>query len=452
MSIAEKAAQLRSLVRLISDSAEAVIAEWETEGDTPHDVSLVPRLPSKELFEARRVFIGACGMGMDLVHDPFVRMTEVAASFYNSQALRIAAETRIADALKDANPQKGVSVQEISRQVGIAPEGLSKILRTLSSLHIFAEVEENFYCNTNTSRHLVNNEPLRCWLMVHCMETFTAAGKLPQVLYNTVGKPSTGLRSAFQTAYDYTGSVWEWIEESIVQPDGTVGPRPELDIWLTGMWKFGLEHVQAPAVCLDFPWEAVGSKTVVDVGAGVGGMSFELATRYPKLQFVVQDRPVILEKAKEFWTSSLPDAGVKNRVRFHPQNFFEEQSVKGADIYILRHIMHDWADDECVTILKSLREAMGPESLILVADNVMQTTAGSPHLKPAPAPLPANYGFAHTFANMHDLLMFSMFNGGERTVGGFESLAVRAGLKVTRVWECRGFTSLTEMKRDDHVA
>lgn len=63
-------------------------------------------------------------MGMDLVHDPFVRMTEVAASFYNSQALRIAAEIRIADALKDANPQKGVSVQEISRQVGIAPEGL----------------------------------------------------------------------------------------------------------------------------------------------------------------------------------------------------------------------------------------------------------------------------------------------------------------------------------------
>lgn len=105
------------------------------------------------------------------------------------------------------------------------------------------------------------------------METFTAAGKLPQVLLNTVDKPSTGIRSAFQTAYDYTGSVWEWIEETIVRPDGTVGPRPELDIWLTGMWKFGLEHVQAPAVCTryeDFPWEAVGSKTVVDVGAGVG--------------------------------------------------------------------------------------------------------------------------------------------------------------------------------------
>lgn len=120
MPIAEKAAQLRSLVR--------------------HDVSSVPRLPSKELFEARRVFIGACGMGMDLVHDPFVRMTEVAASFYNSQALRIAAEIRIADALF-----------------------VAKILRTLSSLHIFAEVEENFYSNTNTSQHLVNNEPLRCW-------------------------------------------------------------------------------------------------------------------------------------------------------------------------------------------------------------------------------------------------------------------------------------------------
>lgn len=452
MSVAEKAAQLRALVRMISDSAEAVIQEWEAEGRTPHDVTSVPRLPSRELFEARRLFIGACGMGVDLVHDPFTRMTELATSFFNSVSLRIAADTRIADVLRDADREKGISIQEISRQVRIAPEDLSRVLRTLTSLHIFKEVKDDFYANTDTSRLLVDNEPLRCWLLSQSTEVFTASNKLPDILYGSLDKPSSERKSGFQTAYGNTGSFWEWIEETVVRSDGTLGPRPELDIWLNGMWKFGLEHVQAPAVCFDFPWEAVGSKTIVDVGAGVGGMSFELATRYPKLQFIVEDRPVILQQAEAFWSSSLPDAVQNNRVRFVPHDFFSEQPIKGADMYILRHIMHDWADDECVTILKSLRGAMASESLVLIADNVMQTTAGSPHLKAAPPPLPANYGLAHSFANLHDLFMFVMFKGGERTAGEFAALAARAGLKLTRVWECRGLTSLTELRRDDYVA
>lgn len=183
MSVAEKAAQLRALVRMISDSAEAVIQEWEAEGRTPHDVTSVPRLPSRELFEARRLFIGACGMGVDLVHDPFTRMTELATSFFNSVSLRIAADTRIADVLRDADREKGISIQEISRQVRIAPEDLctckfadrdrppdvidfiARVLRTLTSLHIFKEVKDDFYANTDTSRLLVDNEPLRCWLL-----------------------------------------------------------------------------------------------------------------------------------------------------------------------------------------------------------------------------------------------------------------------------------------------
>lgn len=68
-------------------------------------------------------------------------------------------------------------------------------------------------------------------------------------------------------------------------------------------------------------------------------MSFELATRYPKLQFIVEDRPVILQQAEVFWSSSLPDAVQNNRVRFVPHDFFSEQPIKGADMYILRHIM-----------------------------------------------------------------------------------------------------------------
>jgi len=130
-------------------------------------------------------------------------------------------------------------------------------------------------------------------------------------------------------------------------------------------------------------------------------------------------------------------------------NFFEEQPIQRADVYVMRHILHDWADDECVKILTHIRKAMGPNSILLNIDNVMQSTAGSRFLKAAPAPLPPNYGCAHSHANHHDLYMYCMFNGAERTIGQFDALAARAGLKIAKVWECRSLSSITEMRVAD---
>jgi len=338
-----------------------------------------------------------------------------------------------------------LSVLKLTRRV-------ARILRCLCTIHIFEEIKDNHYVNSPTSQYLVRNEPLTCWLLLHTMEVYTASDHLPSVLFGSnQATPGSQPKSAFQVAYGLEEDFWQWLEQPVQQLDGTVTARPERDIWIQGMWRFGLEYVQAPAVCDDFPWDTLGPSTVVDVGAGVGGMSLELAQRYSDLRFVVEDRPAILQQAETTWLSSSPDVMQAGRVSFVPHNFFEEQPVKGADVYILRHILHDWADEECVTILTHLRRAMGANSRVLVADNVMHTTAERRHLKAAPPPLPANYGTAHSFANMHDLFMFTMFNGGERTAGEFAALAERAGLKVTRIWECRGLTSITEMRRQDYA-
>ncbi|PCH43626.1 S-adenosyl-L-methionine-dependent methyltransferase [Wolfiporia cocos MD-104 SS10] len=453
MPASEKAQQLRALVRLISDAAEDIIKEWEVEDSAPPTSKDAPRLPSWELYNARRTFIGACGMGVDLVHDPQTRLTEVAASYMNSQALRVAAETRIADILDGVDPSEGLSIQKISQRVGIQDKDLTRVLRSLCTLHIFNEVKEDHYANNATSRYLVKNEHLRCWLLVHSAEAFSATEKLPAALYDSLQRSGNSLRkSAFQIAYGIDADFWHWLEEMVERPDGTLGPRPEREVWRTGMWGFGLQHIQAPAVCDDYPWNELGPCTVVDIGAGIGGMSLELAKRYPQLRFVVEDTAPVLLHAKAVWERELPDVIATGRVQLMAHNFFEAQPVKGADIYVLRHIFHDWDDSECVAILTHLRAAMEPSSLVLIADNVMHSTAGTPHLKAAPPPLPPNYGQAHTFANIHDLLMFVMFMGGERTAEQLDVLAAQAGLKVTKVWECRGLTSITELRRDDYTA
>ena len=92
---------------------------------------------------------------------------------------------------------------------------------------------------------------------------------------------------------------------------------------------------------------------------------------------------------------------------------------------------------------------MGPNSRILISDQVMNTTCGTEALASAPAPLPANYGYGHRFQNLRDLNMMCLFNGRERTADEFKSLAERSGLKVAKIWEVRGMVSITEMRLAD---
>lgn len=199
-------------------------------------------------------------------------------------------------------------------------------------------------------------------------------------------------------------------------------------------------------------------------------MSIGLARKFPKLRFVVQDLASVISQAEAVWLRELPEAIKLERTRLMVHDVFKEQPIKGAEVYWMRFILfvspcvspddivltlcfsvlkhsHDWADDECVIILSNLREAMGTNSRILIADQVVHPTVGSSFLAPAPAPLPANYGWAHQFTNQGDLNMLTMYNGKERTPDDFSLLAERSGLRMVKIWECRGLCQITEMRR-----
>ncbi|KAI0931113.1 hypothetical protein AcW2_010267 [Taiwanofungus camphoratus] len=459
MSAAEKAQKLRSLIRMLTDAADVVIAEWEAEEKALSSESS-SLLPSGALFDARRTIIGACGMCTDLVSEPQSRLMEIASKFYVSRALHVAAEARIADILADADPNEGMSIQQISQQVGIQERKLSewqrllilrdfteiavRVLRCLCTIHVFVEVKSNHFANSHTSRCLVGNNPLRCWLLTNGLDIYTASDKLLAVLFDPVKTHSASPReTAFQEAMGTKLTMWEYFEQGVEQPDGTVRPNRGLEIFTLAMLGGGRVH--APPLYADYPWESIGSGTVVDVGGGVGGMSLDLAKKFPKLRFVVQDRASVVKQAEAVWLRELPEAVKTGRVKFMVHDFFTEQPVKGAEVYLMRYILHDWPDDESVAILKQLCQVMGPNSRVLTADQVIHTTLGSSHLKPAPPPLPANYGYAHQFAHIRDLNMLTLFNGMERTPDDLSILAKRADLEVTKIWECRGMVSITEI-------
>jgi sterigmatocystin 8-O-methyltransferase len=86
--------------------------------------------------------------------------------------------------------------------------------------------------------------------------------------------------------------------------------------------------------------------TFVDIGGGLGHVSIKAAQKLPQIKFIVQDLEEVIAEGRE---EVCPDA-LKGRVQYQANNFFEGQPVKGADVYYMRHILHDHPDTSVPSI------------------------------------------------------------------------------------------------------
>lgn len=112
-----------------------------------------------------------------------------------------------------------------------------------------------------------------------------------------------------------------------------------------------------------FPWASLGAGTVVDVGGSDGYISIELAHAFPELRFVVQDLPNVV-------ANMAPPPELAERVVFSGHDFFTEQCIKDADVYLFRWVLHDWPDVYVIKILRQLIPALKPGARIVINDNV----------------------------------------------------------------------------------
>lgn len=117
-----------------------------------------------------------------------------------------------------------------------------------------------------------------------------------------------------------------------------------------------------------YPFELLpdGSK-VVDVGGSRGHVSVRIAEKVPGLSFVVQDDEGILEAGQAEGISEQ----VKERVDFMPHDFFAEQPVKGAEVYLLRFILHDHPDALVAFLFISLDKV----DMLMVAEHAPRSSS-----------------------------------------------------------------------------
>lgn len=173
-----------------------------------------------------------------------------------------------------------------------------------------------------------------------------------------------------------------------------------------------LELTRGVAALLPHAVDFTGVGTVVDVGGGFGALLPPLLHTHPELRGVVYDLPRCADGARKL----LAGEGLAERCTFEPGDFFESVPA-GADVYLIKSVIHDWDDAHSRQILERCREAMHERARLLVLEWIVPERVGA-----------ADAGIVGT-----DLNMLVMVGGLERTESEYRALLASAGLRVDRV-------------------
>lgn len=332
-----------------------------------------------------------------------------------------------------------------------------RILRLLATHHIFTELSPDVFCANRLSSILDSGKSVvEVQERPSCRYT-SASGIVALVLMHTDEsfKGSAYLTEAFTnpaTAHSVraTDSPWNLAAQTdVFLFDWYDLPQNEDRKTRFSFAMACSTRLEPPAAILaGFKWaDLPQSSVVVDVGGGVGSSSLILAKGAPHLNLIVQDRCSVIEDAKKYWAQEAPELLLSGRVQLTVHDFFTPMPVKSAAVFLLRWIMHDWADPQAVQILTHLRAAATPATKLVTVDIILpyacadtSVTSGIPGaaLAAPPAPLLPNLGTANGMKYWLDMQMFVLGNCQERTLGHFVSLAGQSGWRVVRVHHIAG--------------
>lgn len=304
-------------------------------------------------------------------------------------AVRAVAKLGVADHLAEG----GKSVVELASVTDTHPPSLLRAMRALASKGVFAEPQPSFFELTDLGQLLRTDHPLS---MRYAFRLNPDVRALAELGYSIrTGKPS----------FDHVFGMEYWDYLPV---------KPELLAEFQQSQR-ALTRLEMLTLLRVYDWSSL--RSLVDIGGNDGTFLSEILIRNPSMQGTLFDLRDTVSAAPKILT----EAGVADRCTVVPGSFFDTQVPPGADAYLIKRVMVGLDDERAVTLLRSVRAAMRPDSRLIILEPI------------------SNTGGDDISSDM-DLLMLVLGNGRVRTAEEHAANFAKADLVLGRVIASRPST------------
>lgn len=327
---------------------------------------------------------------------PQAILLQMTTGVWVSQSIYVVTKLGIPDLLKQGSHH----CDDLATKTGTHSESLYRVLRALASVGIFEETQPRCFQLTHLGTYLQSDVPgsMRAFTLMMGEEHYLAWN-------NLIHSVQTG-ETAFQ--HQYGMDIFEYYRQN---------PEPG-KIFEEAMTEFSV--MENGAVVEDYDFSGINQ--VVDVGGGQGSLVTAILQKNPTMQGVVFDQPYLKENAQQL----LEKEKVQDRCKFVGGDFFDK-IFPGGDAYMLKHIVHDWDDEQAIAILQRCHQAMSEQGRLLVIEQVIP---------------PGNQPFPGKFLDLNMLVMAP--GGRERTAEEYRDLFQAAGFNLTRIVPTKSDVSVVE--------
>jgi len=305
-----------------------------------------------------------------------------------SRAICTIGDLGVSDHIEPGTPQ---TVDRLAKLTGTHERSLYRVLRFTASYGVFRETGDRAFDHT----------PLSAALRSDAAGTFRPAAQM----FHRVFAAWDGLDHAVRTGE--SGCIKVFGEPLF----DYIGQHPELaPVFDAGMTAFHGHETDAMQEVYDFS----DIKTLADIGGGNGSLLSAVLRRYPLLRGILFDLGHVIGRAK----AAMQEFGLAQRCSVIEGNFFESVPI-GADAYLMRHIIHDWTDEQSVRILSNCRKVIPMHGRVLLVEFSV------------PAANQASLG------KDADMIMLTFPGGMERTDEEYQALFERSGFRLDKVTQTK---------------
>jgi SAM-dependent methyltransferase len=311
-----------------------------------------------------------------------------------AQTLRAAVQLRVVELIGDT-PRRAA---DVAAEAGAKPQPMTRLLRAMSALGLLRENAADSFSVTPAGALLdpVHPDSLRSFVRMFTDPTLLRAWE------HLDGSVRTG-----EIAFD-----------SVFGTDffSHLAQHPELSREFNSAMS---QAVSETAAVLPHAFDFGRFTTVTDVGGGDGTLLAHVLAAHPGLTGVVFDTAEGSAQAP----NTLERHGLTGRCTVSTGDFFRAVP-EGSDLYLMKSVLHDWTDDQAVTILQHCRKVLPPGGVVLIVEPVL------PEIVDTTGEAEATDGGV---TYLSDLNMLVNVGGRERTRKDFEDVCRHADLLLTSV-------------------